>query len=84
MRVVVDIYPPDRRRRDMDNTWKTAGDALTKAGVWLDDFQIVDLRMRRMEPMKGGAMVVMVSENILRFRKRWPIVTPSTTHWRTT
>jgi hypothetical protein len=52
--------------------------------VWLDDFQIVDLRMRRMEPMKGGAMVVMVSENILRFRKRWPIVTPSTTHWRTT
>lgn len=54
LRVVAEINPPDRRRRDMDNIWKTCADALTYAGVWIDDFQIVDLRLIRGEPIKGG------------------------------
>lgn len=62
LRVVAEINPPDRRRRDMDNAWKTAADALTHAGVWDDDFQIADLRLIRGEPAKGGAMSVFVEE----------------------
>src|SRR3990167_5047698 len=40
----VDLYPPDKRRRDIDNTLKPLLDAMTHAGVYLDDSQI-----RRME-----------------------------------
>ena len=60
--VVAEVYPPDRRRRDLDNTWKTAGDALTKAGVWQDDNQVADLRLVRMEPRPGGMVIVNIEE----------------------
>lgn len=62
LQVVAEIRPPDRRRRDMDNVWKTVADALTHAGVWEDDFQIADLRLIRAEPVKGGQVDVMVEE----------------------
>ena len=60
--VVAEIYPPDRRKRDMDNTWKTLADCLTHAGVWMDDFQINDLRLVRREVRKGGQVVVHIEE----------------------
>ena len=60
--VVAEIYPPDNKRRDLDNVWKTAGDALTHAGVWLDDFQIQDLRLIRMEKRNGGHVVINIAE----------------------
>jgi crossover junction endodeoxyribonuclease RusA len=60
VRVVAEINPPDRRRRDMDNTWKTCADALTHAGVWLDDFQITDLRLIRGQPITGGSVNLFV------------------------
>lgn len=60
--VVVEIHPPDRRRRDMDNAWKTLADALTLAGLWLDDFQVVDLRLIRGAPVKGGSVSLEVEE----------------------
>lgn len=46
--VVVSIaaYMPDARRRDLDNLLKGALDALAHAGVYDDDSQIVDLRIR--------------------------------------
>jgi crossover junction endodeoxyribonuclease RusA len=31
------LYPPDNRRRDIDNYTKGLFDALTHAGVWEDD-----------------------------------------------
>lgn len=37
------MYPPDRRRRDMDNVKKALWDALTKAGVWADDSDVVEV-----------------------------------------
>lgn len=62
LQVAAEIQHPDKRRRDLDNCWKTLADALTAAGVWLDDFQIHDLRLIRGEAIKGGAVSVMVEE----------------------
>ena len=58
--VEIEAYMPDRRRRDLDNLLKGLLDALTHAGLWLDDSQIVDLRIRRASPVKGGQLVVSV------------------------
>lgn len=61
-KVVAEIHHPDNRRRDMDNAWKTLADALTLAGVWADDYQVVDLRLVRMEPRPGGQVIVSIEE----------------------
>lgn len=63
-KVAVEIraYPPDNRRRDLDNTLKASLDALTHAGVWRDDSQIADLRIVRMEPLSGGRIEVEAKE----------------------
>lgn len=60
IRVTAEIAPPDRRRRDMDNAWKTLADAMTHARVWVDDFQIADLRLVRTAPVKGGEVTIVV------------------------
>lgn len=62
------LYPPDKRRRDMDNAWKVIGDALTKANVWVDDALIRRLLIEWMDPVKGGKVVVSIAprvENVL-------------------
>ena len=46
VRVRVDACMPDARRRDIDNLWKAAGDALQAARVFDDDSQIIDLHIR--------------------------------------
>lgn len=58
--VLVEAAPPDRRARDLDNILKALLDALTHAGVWLDDSQIDDLRIVRRGPERGGRVVVHV------------------------
>lgn len=61
--LIVDIeaFMPDRRRRDLDNILKALLDALTHAGVWLDDSQIVDLRIRKAKTI-GGMVKVKISQ----------------------
>jgi crossover junction endodeoxyribonuclease RusA len=61
-RVSVDIFaaPPDKRRRDLDNLLKGMLDALTHAGVWLDDSQVDRLMIERVPPTKGGWVEVVI------------------------
>jgi len=58
--VSIDLTPPDRRRRDIDNTIKPVLDALTESRVWLDDSQIKELSVSMGQPMNGGECVVTV------------------------
>lgn len=55
------LYPPDKRRRDMDNAWKVISDALTKAGVWEDDHFIRKLTLEWQTPVKGGKVFVSIA-----------------------
>lgn len=54
----MDAFPPDRRRRDLDNLQKTAIDAMQHAGLYEDDSQIDLLVTRRREPTQGGKLHV--------------------------
>lgn len=56
--VKLDVYPPDRRRRDLDNIFKAVLDGCTKAGVWADDDQIDELCISRLAVAAGGVVVV--------------------------
>lgn len=62
LRVVVDAYTPDNRKRDIDNIMKSLGDAMTHAGVWKDDSQIDDLRIVRRGVESPGRVLVTVSQ----------------------
>jgi len=59
-------FPPDRRRRDLDNIAKAVLDALEHAGVYADDSQIDLLLTRRREPVKGGRLDIHIDEFPLR------------------
>jgi len=56
------LYPPDNRRRDIDNYRKAPWDALTRAGVWIDDEQVVCDTCIRAKPVKHGAIVMRIQE----------------------
>lgn len=57
------LYPPDRRRRDLDNYMKAMLDALTHAEVWEDDSQIDQLEIYRGEVQSGGAVIIEINES---------------------
>lgn len=50
----IEVYPPDRRRRDLDNLNKCLLDALEKAGIYDNDGQIDRLEIVRMPMEKPG------------------------------
>ncbi len=54
-------YPPDKRKRDLDNILKPVLDSLTEAGIYVDDSQVADLRIQRFRPSKRGRVEIMVS-----------------------
>jgi crossover junction endodeoxyribonuclease RusA len=60
--IFIAAFPPDKRRRDLDNVLKQLGDSLTHAGVYQDDCQIDDLRIIRRPVEKGGRLSVVVAE----------------------
>lgn len=58
----MDAFPPDRRRRDLDNLQKSTCDALEHAGVYENDSQIELLIARRREVTKPGRIEVQIDE----------------------
>lgn len=56
---------PDRRRRDLDNLLKASLDALTHAGVWVDDNQVDELRISRGDVAADGVGLLHVAIEVL-------------------
>lgn len=56
--VEIDVYPPDRRRRDIDNVLKALLDALEHGGAYADDNQITRLVVHKRGAVKGGRVEV--------------------------
>jgi crossover junction endodeoxyribonuclease RusA len=56
--VEVEIFPPDHRRRDIDNVLKALLDALQHGGAYVDDSQIVQLALAKRDPVTGGKTIV--------------------------
>ena len=60
--VVIEFHAPTRATRDLDNYLKGLFDGLTRSNFWQDDSLVDDLRMVRREVVKGGKLVVTVTE----------------------
>ncbi|TET37972.1 MAG: RusA family crossover junction endodeoxyribonuclease [Planctomycetota bacterium] len=60
LEVHVEVFPPDRRRRDIDNVQKALLDALEHAGAYRDDSQIVKLVAEKRECVPGGRTIVRI------------------------
>jgi crossover junction endodeoxyribonuclease RusA len=58
--VQVEVFPPDGRRRDLDNCLKSLFDALEKAGAYHDDSQITVLQAIKRKPEPSGRVVVTI------------------------
>ena len=63
MLVEVILYPPDNRKRDLDNYMKSLLDALTQAGLWEDDSLIDQLFVYRgVKVSPSGSVTVSIRE----------------------
>ena len=60
--VMVQVWMPDRKKRDIDNLLKPLLDACTAADVWGDDSQIAALSIAKLGVRKPGATILQVSE----------------------
>ncbi len=60
--VSIEAYPPDRRRRDLDNLQKSLLDSLQHGGAFHDDAQIVWLLIEKAQVVRGGRVVVRIKE----------------------
>lgn len=58
----VDVFPPDKRRRDMDNLNKCLLDSLQSSGIIKDDYDIDQLSMTRREVVDGGKVVIKLEQ----------------------
>lgn len=56
------LYPPDRRKRDIDNVCKAVLDSLAHAGAYENDCQIDRLSVARQELIEGGLALVTITE----------------------
>ena len=59
--VSIELHPPNRIRFDVDNKMKATLDSLGKAGIYDDDEQIDELRVRRHNPDGSKVGYVLVS-----------------------
>lgn len=57
LEILIEAYPPDRRRRDLDNILKSLLDSLQYAEVYEDDSQIDFLAIRRNDSLEKKLIV---------------------------
>lgn len=62
--VTIHAFPPDRRRRDLDNLMKALLDSLEHAGVYEDDSQIDMLQVFRADIVDDGEISISIEELI--------------------
>lgn len=55
------LFPPDNRRRDLDNYNKALFDALTNARVWEDDSQVKRMEIEWGPVVKPGRVEITIS-----------------------
>jgi Holliday junction resolvase RusA-like endonuclease len=60
LNVEVVVFPPDNRRRDVDNVQKALLDALEHGGMYSDDNQIVKLAIEKGQVVEGGKTLVRI------------------------
>ncbi|MEO2031797.1 MAG: RusA family crossover junction endodeoxyribonuclease [Planctomycetaceae bacterium] len=60
--VEVEVFPPDNRRRDIDNVQKALFDALEHGGAYGDDSQIMKLTIQKGAAVDGGRTLVKIRE----------------------
>lgn len=56
----VALFPPDKRKRDVDNILKSLLDACEHAGCYESDSQIDELHVIRQQPRPGGGCTVII------------------------
>ena len=59
--LIIEAFPPDKRRRDLDNLIKAIQDSHQYAGVYEDDSQIDCLTIKR-NSSRDGKIIVTVTE----------------------
>ena len=59
--ISIHIRPPDKRKRDIDNLIKPLLDSLVEYGAISDDSEVIDLRIQKFNPIKGGSVEVLIS-----------------------
>lgn len=55
----IQLYPPDNRRRDVDNVLKCILDTLTVAKLYDDDSQVKRLSVEKFEPIPPAGLAVL-------------------------
>lgn len=64
VRVTLYVYPPDNRRRDLDNILKAVLDSLQKAKVLNNDSDIAELHIFRKETHPPGGYLQVLLETV--------------------
>lgn len=60
--MTIKLYPPDNRKRDIDNYFKQLFDAIQHGGGFKDDNQIRGLRVEMLEKVEGGLVEIEITE----------------------
>jgi crossover junction endodeoxyribonuclease RusA len=68
--IKMEIQPPDRRKRDIDNIPKIVLDSLQNAGCFDDDSQIVELHLikKPSQPRQLGMLELIIEEKQIEFQ----------------
>ena len=63
LQITIWLYPPDRRKSDIDNRIKSCLDAIVQAGFMTDDSQVDRLIVSR-ETVRAGGMCIVELQSI--------------------